>query len=68
MQSGLIGSHPLGKTEAIHRTGHFDIAEYDINGYTQELMSFPGSKDDDQVDSTTQALEWFQNRKLGFFS
>lgn len=26
--------------------------------YVQELISFPGSKHDDQVDATTQALEW----------
>ncbi len=38
-----------------------------LTDYIQELISFPGGKYDDQVDSTTQALEWMQNRKLGFF-
>jgi predicted phage terminase large subunit-like protein len=39
-----------------------------LNDYVQELTSFPGSKYDDQVDSTTQALEWHQMRPRGFFS
>jgi len=25
--------------------------------YRRELLTFPGAKDDDQVDSTTQAIE-----------
>jgi predicted phage terminase large subunit-like protein len=29
-----------------------------LNEYTRELTSFPGSKHDDQVDSTTQALHY----------
>ena len=29
--------------------------------YVRELTSFPGSKYDDQVDSTTQALEYLRN-------
>lgn len=33
--------------------------------YTQELLAFPGSKYDDQVDATTQALEWIPHRRLG---
>jgi len=33
--------------------------------YTQELLSFPGSKYDDQVDATTQALEWIPRRSVG---
>ena len=36
--------------------------------YVQELTSFPGAKYDDQVDATTQALEWIPQRKIGFFS
>lgn len=35
--------------------------------YVQELVSFPGAKYDDQVDATTQALEWIPQRKVGFF-
>ena len=34
-----------------------------VNAYIQELISFPCSKNDDQVDSTVFALAWFgQNR------
>lgn len=36
--------------------------------YVQELTGFPGAKHDDQVDATTQALEWISRRKMGFFS
>ena len=36
--------------------------------YVQELTSFPGSKYDDQVDATTQALEWIPQRKRSFFT
>ncbi len=39
-----------------------------LNDYTLELMTFPGSKHDDQVDSTSQALDWYtNNRPTGFF-
>ncbi len=39
-----------------------------LNEYMLELMTFPGSKHDDQVDSTSQALDWITNvRKVGFF-
>ena len=30
--------------------------------YTLELTGFPGSKHDDQVDSTTQAIEYLKNK------
>jgi phage terminase large subunit-like protein len=30
------------------------------NDYLNELMTFPKGKYDDQVDSTSQALEWFK--------
>ena len=30
--------------------------------YQQELLGFPNARHDDQVDSTSQALEWFQRR------
>jgi len=43
------------------RTAHW------LGDYVQELTSFPGSKYDDQVDSTTQALEWLRNSPVGFF-
>ena len=32
-----------------------------LDEYTRELISFPGSKYDDQVDSTTQALDHLKN-------
>jgi predicted phage terminase large subunit-like protein len=35
--------------------------------YVRELTSFPGGKFDDQVDSTTQALECLRGRKLSMF-
>lgn len=38
-----------------------------LTDYVQELISFPGAKYDDQVDATTQALEWIPKRKRGFF-
>jgi predicted phage terminase large subunit-like protein len=31
-----------------------------LHDYVQELTSFPGSKYDDQVDSTTQALDYLR--------
>lgn len=34
-----------------------------LDEYTRELLSFPGSKFDDQVDSTTQALAWLQVKR-----
>lgn len=33
-----------------------------LKDYRAELLGFPGSKHDDQVDSTTQALDYLQNR------
>lgn len=33
--------------------------------YQQELLGFPGARHDDQVDSTSQALGWFQRRVRG---
>ena len=40
-----------------------------LQEYLRELAAFPGGKYDDQVDSTTQALEYFTNfiRKLNFY-
>lgn len=38
-----------------------------LGDYVQEIISFPGSKYDDQVDATTQALEWIPQRRVGFF-
>jgi predicted phage terminase large subunit-like protein len=32
-----------------------------LNDYVNELISFPGTKYDDQVDSTTQALDYLRN-------
>jgi len=31
-----------------------------LAGYISELLSFPASKHDDQVDSTTQALDYMR--------
>jgi predicted phage terminase large subunit-like protein len=33
-----------------------------LSGYLDELLGFPARKYDDQVDSTSQALDWFQHR------
>jgi predicted phage terminase large subunit-like protein len=33
-----------------------------LDAYIHELTSFPGAKHDDQVDSTTQALEWLTSK------
>jgi hypothetical protein len=37
--------------------------------YVHEITTFPGSKHDDQVDSTTQALAWMRTLQpgMGFF-
>jgi len=32
--------------------------------YLDELLGFPNRRHDDQVDSTSQALDWFQQRRL----
>lgn len=34
-----------------------------LQDYRTELLGFPGSKHDDQVDSTTQALDYLQNQR-----
>ncbi|HWH22818.1 MAG TPA: phage terminase large subunit [Allosphingosinicella sp.] len=33
-----------------------------LSSYLDELLGFPNRKNDDQVDSTSQALDWFQHR------
>lgn len=33
--------------------------------YLEELLGFPNARHDDQVDSTSQALDWFQQRFAG---
>jgi hypothetical protein len=33
-----------------------------LSVYLDELLGFPNSDKDDQVDSTSQALDWFQHR------
>lgn len=33
-----------------------------LGAYQQELLGFPNARHDDQVDSTSQALEWLQRR------
>lgn len=39
-----------------------------LSDYIREMTTFPGSKYDDQVDSTAQALDWMRRSKpLGFF-
>lgn len=35
-----------------------------VEGYVEELVTFPRAKNDDQVDGTTQALLWYQGRAL----
>jgi predicted phage terminase large subunit-like protein len=37
-----------------------------LQDYLQELTTFPGSKHDDQVDSTTQALAWMRKPMAGW--
>jgi len=36
-----------------------------LSGYIHELVTFPKGKYDDQVDSTSQALDWFKQRYFG---
>lgn len=36
-----------------------------LNDYVKEITTFPGSKHDDQVDSTTQALAWMRKPVSG---
>lgn len=36
-----------------------------LSTYLEELLGFPNHRNDDQVDSTSQALEWFQMRCSG---
>jgi len=36
-----------------------------LTGYLDELLGFPNRRHDDQVDSTSQALDWFQRRMRG---
>ena len=33
-----------------------------LASYLEELLGFPNRRHDDQVDSTSQALDWFQKR------
>jgi hypothetical protein len=33
-----------------------------LASYLAEMLAFPGGKHDDQVDSTSQALEWLSRR------
>ena len=35
-----------------------------IDDYTNELLSFPNAKHDDQVDATTQALNYLKSKKI----
>ena len=37
-----------------------------LDDYVRELITFPGSKFDDQVDSTTQALAWMRTPTPGW--
>jgi phage terminase large subunit-like protein len=39
-----------------------------LGTYLAELLGFPNSRHDDQVDSTSQALDWFQQRFAGQIS
>ena len=36
-----------------------------LESYLQELRVFPKGKHDDQVDSTSQALDWVKQRYMG---
>jgi len=38
-----------------------------LSDYLDELLGFPNREKDDQVDSTSQALDWFQHRFAGEF-
>jgi predicted phage terminase large subunit-like protein len=38
-----------------------------LGDYLKELAAFPGGKHDDQVDSTSQALEYLANRKISIY-
>jgi predicted phage terminase large subunit-like protein len=38
-----------------------------LGEYLAELMTFPGSKHNDQVDSTSQALDWYSNKHYASF-
>jgi predicted phage terminase large subunit-like protein len=48
---------------AVFENGHVFLpsSEAWLADYLHELMSFPGSKYDDQVDSTTQALAYLRS-------
>ncbi len=37
-----------------------------VDEYLNELESFPNSRHDDQVDATSQALDWLRNRRPGW--
>jgi predicted phage terminase large subunit-like protein len=36
---------------------HLPVSAHWLEEYRRELLTFPGAKHDDQVDSTTQAIE-----------
>jgi len=38
-----------------------------LQEYLHELATFPKGKYDDQADSTSQALDWFKEGRLGLF-
>lgn len=52
---------------AIIENGNFRLPKHApwLNDYVRELTGFPGTKHDDQVDATAQALEWAQQHKPG---
>ena len=80
--AGLIGIHgfePLPGNDKIMRAAAqtasfeagkvwFPTAATWLNEYLRELTTFPGSKFDDQVDSTTQALEFLTGKQAKLFT
>ncbi len=79
---GVIGVHgfePLPGNDKIMRAGaqaacfeagkvYFPLNTPWLADYVRELTTFPGSKFDDQVDSTTQALEFLSGKQAGLLT
>ena len=72
--SNVIGYEPPSGTDKVMRlyaqTALFENGQvflprqaHWLNDYRLELMSFPGTKHDDQVDSTTQALAYLNDKE-----
>ena len=59
----------LSSVSALIEAGHVFLPENEsfLEEYLQELTMFPASKHDDQVDSTSQFLQWFGKINRSFF-